>query len=264
MRILLARRLSYFTMSAVLCVSCATTQEKPTTVVNHEASEPPATTPSTNKTAVTQQTAEPEASPSPSPSPKITTQTPSSIRPKTTHTKAAIVSDKTETITPLAPPIETSKQKTSDTEALVFSRADLPLTIGSWTLSESDLRGEDCQLKSVTVNTFDGQGDTGIYVVITQNKTFIHTNSNIDLSYRNTGIIFGDTIVPPENLSQLNSAVITKGHNDLQKHFAAHDHYHIKLGFWPTWPVTQAYGGKFANNRFKAAQHALSTCAQML
>ena len=188
-------------------------------------------------------------------------------------TKPIITKKKLASITTTAQKTEATKAtpKQKPTAALItptevgVSLEALPITIGPWTLSESQSLSNQCSLVSVTSNMPDGQGNTPVYLEITQQHIILHTKSNIDTSYTETGVFIGQQKVAPiEKLRTPTSALFDSSYKSLVNTMESHPSLEIKVGFWPSWPVTQAYTATLKTGRFKTAYDALKKCNHML
>jgi len=141
----------------------------------------------------------------------------------------------------------------------------LPLTIGPWTLSESQRLSNQCSLASTINKMHDGQGNTPVYLEITQQHIIFHTKSNIDTSYTGTGAFIGQQkTFPIEQLHTPTSILFDTNYEAFVNTMKNHDSLEIKVGFWPSWPVTQTYATTFKTEHFKAAYSALKKCDDML
>lgn len=168
--------------------------------------------------------------------------------PKTTTTQT-----KTPSAVPTSPP------------EVNFSLEALPLTMGLWTLNESKYLKSQCSLASITNNMPDGQGNTPVYLEITRQNITFHTKSNIDTSYTGTGLFFGQQkAIPLEKLHTPTSARFETNYEAIVSAMKNHSSLEIKVGFWPSWPVTQAYAITLKTEGFKTAYNALKKCDSML
>ena len=198
-------------------------------------------------------------------------------KPITTKKKLASITPTTKKVSKPAPVKKpkttesTPKQKPKPTAALItpteisVSLEALPLTIGPWTLSESRSLSNQCSLVSITHNMPDGQGNTPVYLEITQQHIILHTKSNIDTSYTDTGVFIGQQKVAPiEKLRTPTSVLFDSSYKSLVNTMKNHSSLEIKVGFWPSWPITQAYATTLKTGHFKTAYNALKKCNHML
>ncbi len=111
----------------------------------------------------------------------------------------------------------------------------------------------------------DGQGNTPAYLEITQQHIVFHTKSNIDTSYTGTGVFIGQQqTIPIERLYTPTSILFDTNYEALVNTIKNHDSLEIKVGFWPSWPVTQTYATTLKTEQFKTAYDALKKCNDML
>lgn len=124
---------------------------------------------------------------------------------------------------------------------------------------------ERCFLRSGTLRIDDGQGGSDISLVFTQDTLRVHTRSNVDLGYEGTGLqVDAETPFPLQRLFRETDVVFSERINDLKRQFGSGSSATVTLGFWPTWPVTQAYSARFAIGGYAAASAALQTCDKLL
>ncbi len=141
----------------------------------------------------------------------------------------------------------------------------LPLKIGSWILSEKQSLNKQCNLTSVINKMPDGQGTTPVYLEITQQQIIFHTKSNIDTSYTGAGMFIEEQqTIPIEQLHTPTSVLFDKDYNAIVNAMENHSSVEIKVGFWPSWPVTHVYATTLKTERFKTAYNALKKCDSML
>ncbi len=191
---------------------------------------------------------------------------PIKIRPTTTKNKLTSTTPTTKktTIKPTIKPAKKIATLITPPEIGVSLEA-LPLIIGPWTLSESQSLSNQCSLASTINNMHDGQGNTPVYLEITQQHIILHTKSNIDISYTGTGVFVGQQqIAPIEQLHTPTSILFDTNYKALVNAMKKHDSFVIKVGFWPSWPVTQTYATTLKTGHFKAAYDGLKKCNAML
>jgi len=279
--------------TALFITSCSSPQPKPTsplpsapitdtdTHTTYSATPPPTTTiatprvmvptpyvpkPSTSKTTPTKKAISP-AKPEQKKASKPSNTKPSKAKPSKivkksppSQTKSAPTQKK---LALTAPP--TPKTSAAKPPEVSVSLDVLPLKIGPWTLSESQSLSNQCNLVSATNNMPDGQGKTPTYLEITQQHIIFHTKSNIDTSYTGTGVFIGQqNIIPIEQLYTPTSVLFDSNYGVLVNTMKNHDLLEIKIGFWPSWPVTQAYATTLKTGHFETAYNALKKCNGML
>lgn len=141
----------------------------------------------------------------------------------------------------------------------------LPLTFGAWKLDLSRVDNPFCFLRSASFEMEDGQGKTKIFAELNQRRFYIKTKSNIDKSYADTGIKVDSGILRPiEKVYRETGIVYEQNIDALIYELREGSALHISLGFWPTWPVTQAYPAEIPLQAFATAFSGLEQCNRLL
>jgi len=120
-----------------------------------------------------------------------------------------------------------------------MTAADLPYNFGVWTLERNwdNQHPDTCRLISNKIPLSDGYEETTLRAEVLLDAINIHTGSNIDLSYENSGIQLGDAeLVPYSKLMGEISATVEGGFTD---ELALGGEMTVNIGFWPTWPKTE-------------------------
>ena len=146
--------------------------------------------------------------------------------------------------------------------------AALPLSFGDyWSLDRAPNPVNDqtqCLLASRSVNISDGYDKTDVQMLLTAHSLYVKTESNIDLSYPGTGVRLDDgTLVPFERVVKEKTAIISGDIAILYEQMAPSRLATVRLGFWPTWPVTETQEARFSLNDFGDAVEALWLCEKM-
>ncbi|WP_299872926.1 peptidoglycan-binding protein [uncultured Cocleimonas sp.] len=142
---------------------------------------------------------------------------------------------------------------------------NLPLSIGkNWILDRGNKTNTKCSLSYRKIRMADGQGGTLVNLSITNDRITFKTESNIDTTYKQTGIKIGDKPqIPIESLLNELSIAYKQQYQSLIKDMLSAKKMTLTLGFWPTWPVTQAYSVNFELENFPSAQQALISCIEL-
>jgi len=143
--------------------------------------------------------------------------------------------------------------------------AELPIAFGThWTLDRRKDPLEHktrCQLISRPVNISDGYERTDVRLQLTMDRLLVLTDSNIDLSYPDTGIrLDGGPLRPFQGLAKETVATLSEDTGGLYQAMATSHSLQVSLGFWPTWPVTQTQVASIPLAGFAAAIEALKSC----
>lgn len=209
--------------------------------------------------------------------PAATALTPTPVKPATAKpvetAPVAVVKTsptKPETVTPATPvtqeavaPVTAPALDTIAPETIKVSLDSLPLSIhGQWTLDRNESR---CVLHSAVQKMEDGQGGTNVQLQLSPSELTFITQSDIDLSYTGTGIrIDGGTPFALENVERRTNLAFSRQRSALLGAMKTGQTLELSLGFWPTWPVTQAYATRFPLQHFASAYAAWETCNKLL
>lgn len=205
----------------------------------------------------------PEPAPAPAPAPKPVPAPVPAPAPKSVPAPAP---EPVATTPPAIPP-QSGQDAAADTAAVDLEK--LPLALNpNWTLDSGrdPVSGRDrCFLRSTTQRIEDGQGGSDIWLIFTADALRIVTRSNVDLSYADTGLqVDSNTAFPLQGLFRETNVLFDKRVNEIKQQFRSGSSVTVTLGFWPTWPVTQAYSARFAINGYSAASAALQTCDALM
>ena len=290
-------RLPYVLLLVVLLYGCAeqapvTRVEKPTTPVpetNQPAGTPgaepveaPAPSPAPETSPTPEPAPPPAASPQPAPAPapaveSAPTPTPVPKAPsKAPPQPAPVRVPKTEPVPkPSAQPSPAPATRTPEpskdaVEAVpVVELEKLPLKVNpNWTLDSGPdpvSKRDRCFLRSTTQRIDDGQGGSDISLIVTPDSLRFATRSNIDLTYKDTGLqVDSKPVFPLQGLFGETDALFDKRVNEIKQQMLGGSDVTITLGFWPTWPVTQTYSARFAISGYATANAALAACDKLM
>ena len=181
-------------------------------------------------------------------------------KPKTQKNKIEQSANTTKSIESKA-----GKPQASGSDKVVAYEVDLaklPLSIGeNWTLSRDGNTDEQCALSYRKITMADGQGETPVFVIITQDEVLFKTKSNIDVTYKQTGLTIDDKPqLPIEKLHNDFSVSYKEQYQLVINQMKTGNQAILTLGFWPSWPVTHTYSKSLALGEFSAAQQALMNC----
>ena len=143
---------------------------------------------------------------------------------------------------------------------------ELPITFNLWTLELAQTASaSECMLRSKAVPMEDGQGSTTLMAQITEDAFILKTRSIIDTSYENTGIqIDQGQQIPIEQLHTEESVIYSSGYTRAMNLMKQGQTLTVSLGFWPTWPITQAYEAQIDLTSFDQALESLKYCSLLL
>ena len=215
--------------------------------------------------------APPPAPPKPVPDP---TPAPEPVAPPRTVTAPVPPMQPEQASEPAVPP-EPPSAVTEDTGPDVTESVPkvelekLPLALNAnWTLDSGrdPVSGrERCFLRSATLRIEDGQGGSDISLIITGDTLRVTTRSNVDLSYDNTGLqVDSQPAFPLQGLFGETDVLFDARVDEIKQQLRDGTFATVTLGFWPTWPVTQAYSTRFAVSGYAAASAALQTCDSLI
>jgi hypothetical protein len=145
----------------------------------------------------------------------------------------------------------------------------LPLKVNpNWTLDSGrdPVSGKNrCFLRSTTQRIDDGQGGSNISLIVTGDTLRVATRSNIDLTYKDTGLqVDSKPVFPLQGLHGETDALFDKRVNEIRQQMLDGSSVTIFLGFWPTWPVTQTYSARLPISGYATANAALGACDRLM
>ncbi len=150
-----------------------------------------------------------------------------------------------------------------------LDQASLPLSFGrQWILDYRPnpiTKQTQCILASEVVNIPDGYDRTNVQVLLTLDSIYVNTDSNIDLSYPQTGIRIGAGALRPFDKLAGQTAAMVSG-DDVSALYARMTNSPdmvVRLGFWPTWPATETREASYTLEDFQTAVTALRACNRM-
>ena len=271
--------------SLLLTAGCAYNKAN-TTPSPQPAPRPAVTHPQPNHPATAMVTPAPKAEPKPAVTttaktatkPKVVHKPPTPKKTRVTKTVALKPAPKPEPKKPAEPspqkvapmPLQPAGEQTISTppalqpvETVHVALDKLPLSIhDQWVV---DLSHSQCLLKSKPVKMEDGQGGTTVTFRLTPESLEFLTKSDIDPSYKGTGVQIDDgRIFPLETVADVTNLTFTRQRNTLLSDMEKGHTLQLTLGFWPTWPVTHTYSVTLPLDNFGSAVHAWETCNQLL
>lgn len=205
----------------------------------------------------------PKPAPAAQPAPKPVARAPARA-PTTSASAPAAVSTPAP---PSAKPPEPGKEPLETVPVIELEK--LPLAVNpNWTLDSGRdpvSKRNRCFLRSTTQRIEDGQGGSNISLIVTGETLRIATRSNIDLSYKDTGLqVDSKAAFPLQRLFGETDALFDKRVSEIKQQMLGGSSVTVTLGFWPTWPVTQAYSAHFPISGYARASAALATCDRLM
>ena len=155
------------------------------------------------------------------------------------------------------------------TDIMHLDRASLPLSFGrQWVLDRRPnpvTKETQCILASEAVNIPDGYDRSNVQVLLTLDSIYVTADSNIDLSYPQTGIRIGaGTLRPFDRLAGETAAMVSGDDvSELYARMTSSPDMVVRLGFWPTWPITETREASYSLEDFQTAVMALRACNRM-
>jgi len=143
---------------------------------------------------------------------------------------------------------------------------DLPLSLaGDWTLSAGGAHSSDCYLMSKHVKIRDGHGGGKLRLLVDDGKMLLISTSNIDMSYSDAGFSFGGgDVLPLESLYSETAVLVASTYAALLANMQSNSIMTVRLGFWPSWPVTKSYQARIEMEGFTPALSQLQACNALL
>ncbi len=153
-------------------------------------------------------------------------------------------------------------------ETLKMDLESLPMTFGGhWSLDRRPnpvTNRTECILSSRSNSIFDGYEQTNIQLLLTLESIYVKTGSNIDLGYPGTGMrVDNGTLRPFDGVTKTTNAEMSRNVKALYASMEPGTNVVVRLGFWPTWPVTETREASFPLEGIAEAIRALQACDQM-
>ncbi|MEE2732814.1 MAG: hypothetical protein VYA55_18490 [Pseudomonadota bacterium] len=180
--------------------------------------------------------------------------------PETTVPEAAPLAVTEETAAPVdAPEAPEESAKALLAAPIRFSLDQLPLTImDTWILAADQ---DSCSLQTVPETMDDGAGQTTVALRLSKADWQVVTQSDIDLSYPETGLFLSNgTHIPLESVIKDTRISISKQKQQLTEAIKASESVRVALGYWPTWPVTETRSITISVAHFPPALSAWESC----
>ena len=161
-----------------------------------------------------------------------------------------------------------SRDGESDDQATVglaagFSLEQLPITVENTWIIKGE--GQSCSLNTLTLMLDDGQGVTPVSLSLSAGSWWLRTQSDIDTSYSDTGLSLDNgQHFELENVVKDTSIQFVTQRQALTDALQDASSMTVSLGFWPTWPVTQARSTQFSVQHFPAAYALWQICNQRI
>lgn len=235
-------------------------------------SKPPATsTPAPVTVAKPKPEPKPAASKQIAPTPVAVINKPQSkpaiSKPKPTVTAPVVEKPESKTIAPessvalITPTPAPTQAPVVETIAVALDK--LPITIhGQWVLDRNETQ---CMLQNTPLKMDDGQGGTRVTFLLAPGSLMINTDSDIDLSYKGTGIkIDQQQPFALEDIDHRTNLSFSKQRQAILASMKTGRSMELTLGFWPTWPVTQTYSVNISLEHFATAMKAWENCNQLM
>ena len=144
-----------------------------------------------------------------------------------------------------------------------FDLTDLPITIaGVWTLAVNQ---DHCELAAKPVAIDDSAGGTQLQLKLIPESWLLETQSNIDLTYPDLGIwLDKKQFFSLEQVVDETNILIQKNYDQLINQLKQSTEMRVTLGFWPTWPATEAHSAILDIHYFEQAHTAWQKCNQLV
>ncbi|MCF7992487.1 MAG: hypothetical protein K9M02_18760 [Thiohalocapsa sp.] len=137
--------------------------------------------------------------------------------------------------------------------------AELPQS--NWRVERGD--DETCVLISQPLSMPDGYGSARVQLIFGPRALRVVTDSNIDNSYPDQGLSIDDgPPFAPDVPFPLDaqSALFEQSVDDIVEQFRRGYRAQLRLGYWPTWPVTETQRLDISLTGFSKAHDALLVC----
>jgi len=122
-------------------------------------------------------------------------------------------------------------------------------------------KSKHCQLTTNPVQVHDGVGNTYIKLMFTDKDLFVLTDSNIDITYKKSGLLIDSTkkfeFDRVINKTNVVISYFTRENIQLLRNSKTAT---VKIGFWPTWPKTKVTQATFNLKQFNKKYSAFIKC----
>jgi len=120
-----------------------------------------------------------------------------------------------------------------------------------------------CVLESNKIYFYDGYDDASLKFRLLNDKLYLLTRSNIDISFKDIGMQVGaNSLVRADRVVNDQTVVIRKNLPKLLSQLRKSKTAKIQLRFWPTYPATQTYSEHIKLDGFQQAYQAYKACKQ--
>jgi len=118
-----------------------------------------------------------------------------------------------------------------------------------------------CLMMSAEKITKDGQTTTPVVILYNGNQFVVKTESNIDLSYVDSGLrVDAKNTHKIDRLYNRTDAVFEKESDQIRDEFIQGLRARLTFGFWPTWPKTHSHIIDFDLRGFTTARDTFLRC----
>ena len=158
--------------------------------------------------------------------------------------------------------------ETTKIEAKPLSLSLLPMRFGtSWTLDRRPnpvTKTTECLLTSDPVTIADGYENTKVQLLLTTAMLYVQTGSNIDLGYPQSGVqIDGGPVWAFDSVIKETSVKLDTHYEEFVSRFSLGKTVTARLGFWPTWPMTETREASFSLKGMEDSISKLTECSNM-
>ncbi len=184
-------------------------------------------------------------------------------RPRTEVNVAAEVTAIAKTSGEVPSPALIDENERVVTRSPEFNLDLLPIDIkDNWILSADD---STCSLQTIVYTLNDGNGETPVSMVLTANNWLLKTDSNLDAKYPESGLRL-DTGVrfEPEEIVNETQMRFSQQYDALNEALKSAKTLTLNIGFWPSWPATEAKSVVLSVDHFESAYATWKTCNQHL
>lgn len=140
--------------------------------------------------------------------------------------------------------------------------------VENWSLLNSEdvsNKSAACTLVTLTKKMNDGQGETTVWLELSDKELLIKTKSDIDKSFNDIAIQIDDKKkIELDEVRSDTDVVFSKSIIDITKEFIEGNNVKVQLRFWPTWPTSGLKSIDFSLLGFTKAYESLLTCKKTL
>jgi hypothetical protein len=131
-----------------------------------------------------------------------------------------------------------------------------------WSVAAGAPGASDCVLETEEISLYDGYADTRLRLSLVDGALRVRTESNIDLSFTDVGLVVdGKAFIPADAVVDEKDVLFSSATAAIVDQFIHGRSVTVYLRFWPTYPATQRYEARFSLLGFTRAYRDYQACS---